>query len=613
MHEEPIKNEQLDNIIEFLSPISLFKNINRTVLADLISSMKIIRCEGGEVIVRKGDRDKDLYILYHGRLGVYDSQEKAGHLKETLINEVIPGQIIGEIGLLSNYQRINTIIAVRDCILLKLEQESFKKIETQYPAETLELAKQALNRIVNRPKEVQSRKTITLSIAPAGNSNHRTLVDILYHDLKRLKPTVLVNKEICNRYFDKDCSNLALTDPGHDAILQWLLSLEEKYEYIIYETDSEMTPWTERCLRQSDRIFFTVQENVSFVQNSIEIAVSKHPKKYSSPDYIFLHGHARISGSKKWLDHRSVQRYLHINYDSIKDRERLLRFINGTSFGVVLNGGGARGFAHLGPLKVLFEMGIPIDFIGSCSMGAFVASQYAKGLTFEEMKKVGVDTVGLYKSEFSLPLVSLMSANSVAEICKILGGDLDIEDLHYPFFCVSANLTQNKLDVLDRGLLWRALRSTISIPGVFPPMYNDEGDCLVDGGIINNMPVDLMQNFMGPGKILAINCSLPTTLSPRLITEASFSYWKYMIKKWNPFNAKRQMPHSIFNTLMTSMQLGSNHKQIQNAQLADYYLEIDTRQFTLFEYYRLQELIDKGYQDSREKLFRMFEANPPIH
>ncbi len=610
MFEQPVKREQLRKIVEFLQPLPLFKNIGRSFLYELASSMKIVHAAGGEVIVKQGDADKILFILYHGRLGVFQSENPETNLREIPITELGPGQIFGEISLLSNYSRIRSVIAIRDCVLLRLDEEAFKKIEKNYPVEVLELSKQAITRIITKPRQQNANKKIkAISIAPAGDSDHRLLLDLLYQELNKSHPTILVNRDICTRHFNLDCASVGVDHPLNTEISDWLTSLEDKYSYVLYETDNTLTTWTERCLRQSDRIFFAVQENVSHVLNSIEIAVYNHRNSYPSLDLIFLHEGSHISGTRKWLDLRPINNYLHINQHSIKDLERLIRFINGSSFGVVMNGGGARGMAHIGALMSLEDMDIPIDFISGCSMGAFISAQYAKGLSAPEILDMAQRGLSKYKNEYALPLVSLMTGESIDDVCKVLGGDLLIEDLPYPFFCVSANLTQGTLEVFDKGPLWLALRSSISIPGIFPPIYNEVGDTIVDGGILNNMPVDIMRKVMGSGEILAINCSVQAKLRARFINETAFTSWKYFIDKLNPFTRKRDAHDSIFNTILLSMHLSANQKEKLMSEEADYYLELDTQRFNLLEFFRLNEIVEYSYKDSKEKLLKIFGSD----
>lgn len=606
MYEQPVKQDQIKDIIAFLQPLPLFKNIGRSFLYELASSMKIVHAAGGEVIVKQGSDDKNLFILYHGRLGIFVSEKPEENLKETLVTELTPGQILGEISLLSNYKRIRSAIAVRDSVLLKLNEEAFKKIENNNPAETLEVAKQAITRILTPPKIFENKKISTISIAPAGDSNHRILTEIIFEELNKNHSTIIINKEICNRHFDCDCANIDTGDPLHTEISDWLTSLENKYNFVLYETDDTMTTWTERCLRQSDRIFFAAQENVSHLLNSIEISVYNHRDIYSSLDLIFLHENSLIKGTRFWLELRPAKNYLHINIHSIKDKERLYRFINGSSLGVVMNGGGARGMAHIGALMSLEDMHKPIDFIAGCSMGAFIAAQFAKGLSIEDITKMAHHGMKKYKNEYALPLVSLMTGESIDDVCRFLGGDILIEDLPYPFFCVAANLTQGTLEVFDKGPLWLALRSSISIPGIFPPIYNEVGDTVVDGGILNNMPVDVMKTVMGQGKILAINCSVQNKIRPRFIYETAFSNWKYFLNKLNPFAKKIDRHDNIFNTILLAMHLSSNLKETSMSKMADYYLELDTKQFNLLEFFRLHEIIAWSYKDSSEKLKKIF-------
>jgi NTE family protein len=169
---------------------------------------------------------------------------------------------------------------------------------------------------------------------------------------------------------------------------------------------------------------------------------------------------------------------------------------------LVLSGGGARGFAHLGVIRALREARIPIDFVGGASIGAIIAAGVAMGWSDEEMKlryrRGFVDTNPV--NDYTFPLVALTRGRKVSRLLEREYGNVVIEDLRRPFFCISANLTTGRAFEHRDGALWNALRASVAIPGIMPPVFRGD-NILVDGATINNLPVDVMQRH-APGLVI---------------------------------------------------------------------------------------------------------------
>ncbi|MGB6310025.1 MAG: patatin-like phospholipase family protein, partial [Steroidobacteraceae bacterium] len=193
---------------------------------------------------------------------------------------------------------------------------------------------------------------------------------------------------------------------------------------------------------------------------------------------------------------------LHHQIVDAADMGRLARLLTQRGVGLVLSGGGARGFAHLGVIRALREARVPIDFVGGSSIGSIIAAGVAVGWSDEEMRmryrRCFVDTNPV--NDYALPFVALTRGRKVSRLLLREYGDVSIEDLRQPFFCVSANLTTGRALEHRHGRLTEALRASVAIPGVMPPVYRGE-DVLVDGAAINNLPVDLMQAH-APGLVI---------------------------------------------------------------------------------------------------------------
>ncbi len=211
--------------------------------------------------------------------------------------------------------------------------------------------------------------------------------------------------------------------------------------------------------------------------------------------------------------------------------------INGPKIGLALSGGGARGFAHIGALKVLRDIGMPIDYIAGTSMGSIVGGLYAAGYSVEELEEI-INTIdwdevfsdtpprkmwsflkkrqsskylfglGFSRKGFSLPM-GITKGQKISSLFSFLSipvsGIERFDDFPIPYRAVAANIETGKEVDLSHGSLAEAMRASMSVPGMFTPVEID-GQLLVDGGIVNNLPVDVVRR-MGADIVIAIDVS----------------------------------------------------------------------------------------------------------
>lgn len=595
-----------DTLVNFLSEIELFNELNRHALKDLANSLTPISVQGGETLIEQGANDSNMYILFLGRLRVSTTVREQSKVKELILAEISSGQIVGEIALLTKLPRTTTVRVVRDSILLQIDEAAFLPFQKQHPQGVIEIAKTALKRLAIKPRPTQiGENFITLTVAPAGYSDHRPFIHQLHNEINKLKPTCLITSKFCDEHFGRSISQANFEDPDSILITSWLESMEKKYEYVIYETDNTLTAWTKRCLRQADRMIFVAEYESSRAINDIENSIYSDAKKIKPYiEIVFVHPIEQIEfeGTEHWLRDRIFNAYNHIKLNSKDHFDRYIRILTGQALGVTLNGGGARGIVHVGVLKALEELKIPIDFIGGTSMGGGVGGGYALyGLSslIKCIENFGKN----FRTEWTLPLIALSKGRFYSNHFYNEAKDTRIEDLWIRFFCVSANLTEEKVHIHDRGSMWIALRATASVPAVFPPIYTDEGDMLVDGGAINNMPVDIMRKMMCGGKILAVNCHKRVpSIKKKKIKHTWISGWKVFFQKYSPFHREKVDYDYILNILYESMELSFTFKQKKMEQEADFYLEVDTSNYSPSDFHRYKELIDIGYRTAMEKL-----------
>ncbi len=184
--------------------------------------------------------------------------------------------------------------------------------------------------------------------------------------------------------------------------------------------------------------------------------------------------------------------------------------------GLVLSGGGARGLAHIGVLKVLEREGIPIDFLAGTSMGGVIAAGYAAGLGPEfmaaEAQRMGRLRNLITLVDRSLSSLGLVEGKQVWEYFARRLGEATFDELRIPLALVAVDLYRGQEVVLRQGQVADAVRATISIPGVFSPVPLD-GCLLVDGGVLNNLPVDVVRE-MGAEIVIAVDVSAGAELPP---------------------------------------------------------------------------------------------------
>jgi NTE family protein len=265
---------------------------------------------------------------------------------------------------------------------------------------------------------------------------------------------------------------------------------------------------------------------------------------------------------------------------------RLARLLTRRGVGLVLSGGGARGFAHLGVIRALREARVPIDFIGGSSIGSIIAAGVAVGWSDEEMRmryrRSFVDTNPV--NDYTFPFVAFTRGRKVSRLLEREYGDVCIEDLPQPFFCVSANLTTGRALEHRDGRLSEALRASVAIPGVMPPVYRGE-DVLVDGAAINNLPVDLMQAH-APGLVIGSDVG-----ADRLAPGS---------------RGKRAL--NIFRILMHAGMINNASSAEAQRRLADVLLKPPLANVDLLNWHAFDRAILAGYDYARQAI----EALPSI-
>jgi len=492
-----------------LSSLPLLSALDEPSLAALQAELEWLSLPGGAILFREDQIADALYVVVAGCLGV-TVRGKDGH--DVLLARCQAGEIVGEMGLLGGGRRSGTVVALRDSILLRLGKSSFEKLLEQHPRSMLSIVSQLVDRLRTAMRHAGAEAANrTLALVPLGQDvDHRGFARDLADQLA---------------YGDKRIMLLDTDSSGHTA--DWFDAAEAASDKVLYYAEPARPAWTELCLRQADRV--------------VLVAPAKSPvglpawplgdaKEWRQPlDLVLLHdrdGDAR-QAAEGWRRQLPIDLIFHVRSRHAGDVARLARILNGTAVGLVLGCGGARGFAHLGIVQALHEARIPIDMIAGCSMGAIVGAGLALEWDEDEFKgrlrRAFVDSNPI--NDYTLPFFSLVRGDKVARRLAEHFGGIRIENMWRPYCCVSTNLTAGRLAVHRDGPLLDALRASVAIPGLLPPVMI-EGEAHVDGGMMNGLPVDVMSSRCGA--VIAVDVASDPLGTPFPSIGDKPSRWRFL-------------------------------------------------------------------------------------
>ncbi len=579
-------------IIQFLSKSAFFSGVSTRSLKSLVRQFIPTPFKSGEYVMRQGEPGDCLYLVMHGRLRVYEKTN--GQL--TSHGEIGPGEFIGEVALLTNSPRIFSVFTIRDSILLKLNKEDFFYFSKNHFEQMIEIVKNTIIRI--KDKNYINNRVHTFCLMPAGSSTDlrafsNTFINTLNGRFLYLTQHN-IKKHLANAGID-------LSDvKKSDQVTRWLNEQENNYRYIIYESGPELNDWSKLCIRQADKVLLIAKQTAKVCLSPLEnfLFENSHCNRdlvILQPDNISLPLDAR-----KWLENRPVQSHHHISLSQPNSLSRLLRYLTNRSIGLVLGGGGARGYAHIGVIKALKEYHIPIDSIGGTSSGAAIGALFAMNLPIDEIiyliKKHVAHNKRLIK--YTLPIHSVVSGRSISEaIIALMGEDTLTENLWRRFFCIATSLTSLEQKVLTHGKLWRNIRASLSIPGIFPPISTSQEELLLDGAIINNLPVDIMENFSNSGYIIASDVSGKPKITSNAVPEGWISPWNSL--KENLYN--KRLP-TIPEIMLESALLCSNQHQVAMSKRANLSINCFTENFPVLGWGLIDKLINLGYETALSHL-----------
>ncbi len=444
---------------------------------------------GGSALFGQGEAGDALYTLVSGAIGI-STVGTMGPPRR--IARLSPPESFGEMALLSPAPRSATATALRDSSLLRLTRADFEAVVAHHPQVLLYFARRLTERIrtAQLGEAVRHRPRSFAVLAVTEGLDAAAFGDALAAAFDATLP----GRTGC------------LTRWPEGADETWFHDYETRHARTVFVAQEVGCPWCRLCLRHADHVLLLAEPGrppragaVAWLRSlrsdwiRMDLAVQQDADavlpRPLDPDVAALPAALRIP----------------VRAGNVNDLGRLVRLASGSARGLVLGGGGARGLAHLGVLQALQEAGYAPDFVGGTSMGAVVAASLALGLGIDRIR---ARTVAFFVgnnplNDYTLPYHALTRGAKVDAGLAAWVGGARIEDLWLPFLCVSSNLTTGTAMIHRSGDLPSALRASIAIPGLLPPVCTEEG-ILVDGGMMNNLPADVLAG-LERGPVLAVD------------------------------------------------------------------------------------------------------------
>lgn len=573
------------------------------MLQEAAADVEWLQVPAGTVLCREGEPGDSLYVVISGRLSAVIAGENGD---QQVVGEMSRGEIVGEIGVLTGENRTTTVSTLRDSELLKISQSSVISLAQRHPQIMMRLNRVLASRVRANlsPTRRATTTMITLAIIPTGPGVPlaeftRGLVDTLapYGSVLHLNSAQMEGR------VGSDLAQIPQGHPEDARLMAWLSEQEHRHRYVVYEADATPSEWTSRCLRQADRVLIVADAGLDPAPGEIE-AQLRRMKAPIRTELVLLHpaGTIQPRGTRRWLTPRQIQPYHHVRRGNEHDVQRLVRRLIGKAIGLVLSGGGARGFAHVGAIQAIEEAGIPIDMIGGTSTGALVGAGFALGGSAYTVSAVTIFGSRRKMLDATLPLTSVFATRKVTNLLHSVFEDIQIEDLWRPFFCIASNLTRAEPVVLQDGPVWECVRSSLAIPVVFSPVLRGD-DILIDGGVLNNFPLDVMRGLCGSGTVIGVNTSPRRERVDDYHFGPSLSGWALLLSKLHLAAEPVRAP-SLFSTLMRMIELNSAYRMKSDSflSLADVLIEPPVEQFKILDLSSYAEIQEVGYRAAQQEI-----------
>ncbi len=576
-----------DELGVLLGEMPLFGGLTPTVLRDIAAAAEWLSLPGGAVLFSAGEPADALYVVLSGSLAVLTA---GGRAQGRFLARLAAGDTVGEMGLISGHPRTANVVALRNTELARISSRAFNEVLRREPEAMWRIAQLMVKRLerMDNPPRAHVRGACTFTVLPQSME-----VDFAGFSTSLVKALGQFGR-----------TELVWNVRAGTHTSQWFNNIESANDFVVYVAEPTPNRWTKLCERQADALLLLARAE----SPAGSWAALRWPHDHSlTPqrwELILAHDSGIETGAAaRWLT--NLPDIPHHHVQSAEDYARLARTLTGRAVGLVLSGGGARGFAHIGAIKALREAGVPIDLLGGTSMGGILGAGMAARWSVQELtdrfRHYFVESRPL--RDYTLPFVSLVSGHKVSRMLFEAFGDLAIEDLPLAFFCVSSNLTSGHVHVHRRGELWRALRASVSVPGVLPPVVH-EGEVLVDGGAMNNLPVDIMLE-LGRGPVIGCDAGADRAFATHGDDVDVPLPWQLL--RW--IKARRHLPN-IFQILWRTGMVNSTALSAAQRDRTDLMLRPPLADIDMLNWKAFERAIQAGYEYTARRIDELPDDSP---
>ena len=487
-----------------LEDFALFRTLSseqRRKVLDAMVRQDLVR---GQVLVAQGGPSDALFIVLHGALAV----RRTGHLEP--IAELRAGELVGEIGFFANVPRTADVVAIRDTSVLVLTRAAYQKLVAEAPAIVEALLAALARRFAKETMRLTpvraSPKARTVAMIDGGHEPLPSAFDRRLRDGLAVAGAEIVDPARLRTMFPQS----ALDAP---EVSEWLNKLEHAAPLVVYFGGREASAWARKAIRQADVVVFGCRGDApAGALTDIEaFACDVHP--ISARRLVRIHDRrsGEVSGTAAWLARLPVFLHHHVALEDQIDIDSVVRFLSGRAVGFVAAGGGSLGTAHVGIYKAFRERGVMFDIFIGTSVGSAMAAGFAKNHEAEHLER-GTQEIFVRSRSFrrpTWPRYALLDHKAFDRaLADQYGSDCRVEDCWRPFGAIATNLSTHNLELIRSGLLWQAVRASSAIPGLLPPFYTPEGAMLVDGCLIDNVPLAPM-HLLKSGPNLVVHFGEP--------------------------------------------------------------------------------------------------------
>ena len=567
-----------DDVLSFLAGVEVFQDLDEERLSEIARGARDRLLPGGQTLFEAGDPADALFIVRSGRIQVVGPDG-------AIFRELGPGDVLGELAVLAGTDRSAAVRARRDSLLLELPWDhvgGLLESDAGFSHAMISVLARQLqaSRGLNQPSPPLPR--LVAAVALHRGIDVDGFAEQLGAELGEQRRAIVVRDD--GRAESDRAASVEAIERDHDIV-------------ILCGGDDPDAEWSDFCARQADRV--------------LALAGTRPPTGYQAPpsligcDLVCV-GDFAEKELTEWfplLEARTSHR-LPGGAAEASAIAAIARRLSGTSIGLVLSGGGARGLAHVGVLDVLEQSGIVIDRVAGTSMGAYIGGLYASGRTADEIDSICYEEWVRRNplNDYQLPRTSLIRGAKAREMyTRVFEGD--IEQMPRAFFCCAVDLVSGDLVEHRYGNAAFGIASSMLLPAFAPPVATGGGRLLVDGGLRNNLPVDIMAAD-GEGPIIAVDVGGSGVMELNRLEpdELGLNGAAEEVLAWD--EDRRVVPPGLGELLVRAVTLGSQDGAALAEQHAALVIRPESDGVGMLEFHMLDEMRASGRRAARAALSR---------